>query len=192
MWELIYVTILLILFSDSDFQKLVNGHPEQISRLYHERKGVILAFLLRKFKGNRDYAEDVLSMTYEAVCTAVASLKENKNLTGWLIAIAFKKYCKYVKKLHNERTKTEKSILDQPSNDLDDKRLIIYTAMQMLHDDHRTILEMRYYERKSQKEIAAFFHKPESAIETILIRAKKALKNAILHLESRFSKEGYQ
>lgn len=179
-------------WTDQDFIKLKKRDPETLDKMYSLYKDNIYNYLLIKTRGNYTIAEDLFSETVQTAITSVHKLKNNKSLLGWLLKIASNKYNdyirkqitehKYLNKLDNEEAYTENYAEKIAQNE---KTLLLEMAMDTINPKYKDILTMKYLEARSQKEIAAMTGKNIKAIESLLSRARSALKKEL----SKLSKE---
>jgi RNA polymerase sigma-70 factor (ECF subfamily) len=68
----------------------------------------------------------------------------------------------------------------------DEKLLMIKAAMDKLKPAYKEILNLKYTEKKSQKEIADILKKSRSSVESLIFRAKEALKKELKALIKDF------
>jgi RNA polymerase sigma-70 factor (ECF subfamily) len=60
-----------------------------------------------------------------------------------------------------------------------EKAIMLDLAMKNIKPKYRKILELKYIEKKSQKEIARLLNKSRSSIESLIYRAREKLKQEI-------------
>ena len=59
---------------------------------------------------------------------------------------------------------------------LQEKVLMLNLALDKLDENYKKVLQLKYNELKSQKEIAKILNKSISAVESLLFKARKKLK----------------
>ena len=69
--------------------------------------------------------------------------------------------------------------------------LLLKLAYESLNPYYREIYTMRYIKDKRIKEIAAHFKKSFKAIDSILVRIRKAIKKEMMRLAKDFFKDEY-
>jgi RNA polymerase sigma-70 factor (ECF subfamily) len=183
---------IMIQFSKEEFDQLKKGDVKQITRFYYSYKDDVYNYLLIKTRGNKDLAADLSSEVNSEVLASIGKIKNDSNLSGWVLRIAYYQYCDYIKKVIKDKKKIERQkneLLVNPRDefevdDTDNKNFLISTALKNLKEEYRIILNLKYYENKSIKELALIYNVTESALGSMLFRAKEALKNEIKMLSS--------
>lgn len=126
-------------------------------------------------------AEDLLQETF---LKAILSLQDNHtNMRAWLYMVARNLYFNYAKKeskkvyMENENgleSVMEENLLDRVI--LNDKKKMLYQALNHLSEKKREILIMQYFGSLSQKEIGAILHITPENVRVLSCRAKRELK----------------
>ncbi|HNX59350.1 MAG TPA: RNA polymerase sigma factor [Spirochaetota bacterium] len=169
-----------------DLRKLRNRDADEFELLYREYGRKIYAYLLLKTRGNADLANDILHDTFCSAIESAGNIKNDANLGGWLFCIAQRRLVDQIRRntlqsnfinLHTQEdlieNDIEKELLDR------EKKILINTAIEDLSDEYRKILSLKYFENRSQREIAEIMEKSEGAVESMLFRARQALKNIL-------------
>jgi RNA polymerase sigma-70 factor (ECF subfamily) len=158
---------------------------------YNSYKNDVYNYLLAKVRGNADAAADLFGEVNIEVLACLGKLKRKDNLLGWVLRIAHNVYCDHVKKTV-KNDKLIKSIKDylmhNPKDEYDEidketKDSLVGTAIKNLNEKNRRIVNLKYFEHKSIKELAQIFNTTENVICGMLIRAKMALKKEIQKLD---------
>lgn len=157
--------------------------PDEFGKLYANYYEKILNFLKFKLQGDQKTAEDLASETF---------LKAYKNIKGfqwqgisfssWIYRIATNTLIDYIRKtskysqsaINEEITKSNDNIEKQVM--IDDTGYVIKSAIKELSQKEQTIINLKFYEGKSNKEIAKIVKLTESNVGTILFRSMKKLK----------------
>jgi RNA polymerase sigma factor, sigma-70 family len=134
---------------------------------------------------NKDLAEDLMQETF---MKALLSLTDkHTNMRAWLYMVARNLYFNYRKKesrnipLDNIDDSFEASSFDiQERVIADERKRLLFKALQYLSDLKREILTMQYYGDLSQKEIAALLKLTPENVRVLAYRGKKELR---LYLE---------
>ncbi|MBN2534122.1 MAG: RNA polymerase sigma factor [Spirochaetales bacterium] len=174
------------------------GKPEDLKKLYIHYKEPLLYFLLIHLKGNRSIADDILHETFEIVIKKIVKIKTKKNLKSWLFNIAYKRLLLYYRKQKYDKEKirlfiNEKICINYETQELlekKEKNLLITLALERIKSGYKKAIEMKYINGYSQKEIAKKLNKTEGAVEQLLNRAKKAMRNEISTLHDNYFKKG--
>jgi DNA-directed RNA polymerase specialized sigma24 family protein len=118
-----------------------------------------LNYLLYKLNNNEHDAYDVLSDTFEIMITSVIHLKNQNNLSGWLISIARNLVRGHYKKLkrqqkildyakHNEPHYSSNIITELDKNYQYSLFMMAYEGFTSLH---KKIFKLQYYKPKKNK-----------------------------------------
>lgn len=155
-----------------------------LRQLYNTYQKEIYLYLYALCK-SKDLAEDLMQETF---MKAILSLpNEHTNMRAWLYMVARNLY-------FNHRQKERRNILldhvEDSSNSsdsdmlerllIDERKRLLFQALQKLSDIKREILTMQYYGDLSQKEIAALLKLTPENVRVLAYRARRELK---LYLE---------
>ena len=148
---------------------------------FYERYQKEIYLYLRSLCNNPDLADDLLQETF---LKALLSLPDSHtNVRAWLYMVARNLYFNYYKKeklstYDNEMQAVEdiggEDILTTIIND--EKKLLLYRALNKLSSVKREVLELQYFAGLSQKEIAAVLRLSPENVRVLGYRAKKDLK----------------
>ncbi|MDD6213566.1 MAG: RNA polymerase sigma factor [Clostridiales bacterium] len=124
-------------------------------------------------------AEDLMQETF---LKAILSLsKDHTNMRGWLYLVARNLYFNYRKKHKmevfyetTEPSVSEQEILDQIVQD--DKKRMLYQAMNQMDERKREVLVLQYFSGMSQKQIAATLNLSPENVRILAYRGKRELR----------------
>ena len=168
-------------------KKYINGDNHSFEVLLNRHKNRVFAFIMSKIK-NKDLSEDIFQDTYVKVVNSLQKGKYNEEgkFLPWVMRIAHNlviDHFRKQKKMHMVRSNNDFDIFDIIKDDsinVDD-RLIrdqIFNDLRVLIDllpnDQKEVLKMRYFEEMSFKKIAEYF---DISINTALGRMRYALIN---------------
>ncbi len=152
-----------------------------LKQLYQKYQKEIYLYLYSLCK-NRDLAEDLVQETF---LKAILSLSdEHTNVRAWLYMVARNLCFNYKKKERKQVTLEEfgDEMCDDASAEIlehllqDERRRLLYQALQHLGEDKREVLILQYFGGLSQKEIAALLRKTPENIRILAYRGKKELR----------------
>ena len=134
---------------------------------------------INKIVGEVDNSKDILQETFLACYKNIDSLDESYILP-WLYRTAHNKAINFVKK-HKRFIMgelPEQVHHDNVEEELKQKKReqIIQNCFRKLKPRYAMILDLQFYQKKSYKEIAEITGMTISAIESVLVRAKKECK----------------
>ena len=168
-------------------KKYINGDNYSFEVLLNRHKSRVFAFFMSKIK-NKDLSEDIFQDTYVKVVNSLQKGKYNEEgkFLPWVMRIAHNlviDHFRKQKKMHMVRSNNDFDIFDVIKDDninVDD-RLIrdqIFSDLRglinLLPNDQKEVLMMRYFEEMSFKKIAEHF---DISINTALGRMRYALIN---------------
>jgi RNA polymerase sigma factor (sigma-70 family) len=160
--------------------------PSAFGELYDFYAPRILAFIYRRV---RDYnvAEDLASVTFQRAFENVrrASFK-NQSFGGWLYRVASNAVCDHYRR--GRRTISLALLLDR--DDFEDPGLDVLAraidrdeirrALYAVHEMHREVLILRYFDDLDADEICAILSCSRETLSGKLQRALRALRTAIV------------
>jgi RNA polymerase sigma factor (sigma-70 family) len=170
---------------DSDSQlvkRIKGGDREALAALYGRYLPSLWRYVHAQLRGDDPTSRDVVSETFLA---AIRNLTEtNVSVTSvgsWLIGIARHKLADYRRLSSKQLGTTPPDLLGQENDpaqsfDASDTRCIIARVMDRLDDLERTVLEWKYIEELSVREIAQRLNRTDKAIEAMLYRARHSFK----------------
>ena len=168
-------------------KEYINGDNYSFEVLLNRHKSRVFAFIMSKIK-NKDLSEDIFQDTYVKVVNSLQKGKYNEEgkFLPWVMRIAHNlviDHFRKQKKMHMVRSNNDFDIFDVIKDDninVDD-RLIrdqIFSDLRglinLLPNDQKEVLMMRYFEEMSFKKIAEHF---DISINTALGRMRYALIN---------------
>lgn len=132
----------------------------------------------------REDAEDVCQETMTRAIVRVDSLESGSSFRSWLLSIAKNlsidsyRAHRHTAPLLEEEVQPVESQESTPQDAVEkgEDHQSVVTALGRLHDRHRRVLVLREIERLSYAEIAARLEVSESAVETLLFRARRRLR----------------
>lgn len=185
--------------TEKEFLLLKKGDPDAFEKLYLYFEKLVYTFLLRKTNGNRIASDIIFSDTFYSVYNSLSKLKKNNNIHGWILQIAFRRLNDYLRKEYKERKKEE--FIDKNDfikNDIADdfiqkeKIVMLNIALETLKPEFQEIIKLKYYENKSQRNIAEHFKIKETTVEGLLSRARKALKKELNKISILYNRDHHE
>lgn len=134
------------------------------------------------FVYNQEVAEDLVHDIFLRLILKIGTFKEKSRFSTWLYSITYN-YC--LDHIRTAKTKTEVPIIenmDWEDIDDDDKELKewqsaeLSRSMEVMQPQERMILEMKYQEDFSVKEISETLKISESAVKMRLLRSREKLR----------------
>jgi len=148
-------------------------------------KDQLYNYLLKIVK-DPENAEDILQETFISFYDKMDRIKESSYL-NYLYKTAYNKSINLIKKNKKQKTTTLNLSNPQHISSLktydrpeDSKKLLIKKAFLQLKPMYALLIDLKYYQKLSYKEIAQKLSLTVSAVDSRLVRAKKNLKKIIL------------
>lgn len=149
---------------------------------------IIYAFIRSVAPALRDNAEDVLQETNITLWNLKKGFKPGSNFKAFTFRIAYLKTLEALRKqrrtiLNFEEEKTLEAILGFYENesffDSTDLHEALKKCLASLSPEHRELLNERYWEGRTVREIADRLGKSEGALQQLFFRLRKTLHNRI-------------
>jgi RNA polymerase sigma factor (sigma-70 family) len=174
--------IFLIIFTDEDIVKLRSRDNDTFEKVFNEYHQKIFNFLIIQTNGDRITAEEVFSDTFYSALTSAHTIKEADKIYSWLLQIARRRFSDHLRKKYKKKNaETDNEVLEQlhyndEKKENNEKALLLNMALENLKPEYSDILKLKYIDERSQKDLSKIYGKSESSIESLLFRAREALK----------------
>jgi RNA polymerase sigma-70 factor, ECF subfamily len=166
----------------TDERALVAAAQRDASRfaeLYEAHFDRVYAYVARRVPG-REEAEDVTSEVFHQALAGIASFEwQDAPFVGWLLGIA----SNLVARRWQRSTGRAEVLVDElelVATDLQAERQALFEELlSRLPEDQRRVLERRFYEQRSIREIAQELARSEGAIKQLQFRALETLRSQV-------------
>lgn len=165
-----------------DYEKYCkNQDDDSLERLIRGYKDGLI-FYICTFTGDIHTAEDIVEDTFVKLAVKKPRYNGKASFKTWLYRIAGNMAIDHLRKRKETvpLDKCEEMTPDELSLEeayiRSEERIAVRRAMDVLAPDHRQILWLVYFEGMQVKEAAAVMRKSPHAAETLIYRARKALK----------------
>jgi RNA polymerase sigma-70 factor (ECF subfamily) len=156
--------------STSSFDKLYAQHAASVYRY------------LRAVLGNHADAEDVTQQVFLNAYRALERGTKPRRAENWLFTIAHNESRRHLRDTRGRMLEVE-LVEDDLSSEASERSgpsvSDILRALQQLTPNQRSALVMREFEGRSYAEISRIMDMPQSALETLVFRARRALAEAL-------------
>ena len=158
-------------------ESLAEQYLDELYRRYH---GKVRHFCLALVK-NKETAEDLAQDTFIKVSTHLSLLKKPATFISWLFHIARNLCLDHIKRKSKIKAAQLEEVLDLADEIIDIEDLeakehkinLIQTIIDDLNQEDRTLLQLKYLEKATIKDIQTQFSLSESAVKMRLARARK-------------------
>lgn len=178
-------------------KRVAAGNKEALQVFFERYADPLFAFIYHHLDSAREDAEEVWQTTLLAAMHSASAFSGESRLFTWLCAIARHKIADF-----RRRTGKPTDVFsDVPPQQLlqlmaaaplpeelvlqRDTRIRVVRALGTLSDDYRSALLARYVDELSVTEISNLLGRSYKATESLLSRAREALRQSLEHLEEK-------
>lgn len=163
------------------------AYKEFFHRYYHR----LWSYLNVVSKGDERFVEDALQTTFTRIVKNIREFDTEKSLWRWISTIARNAYFDCCRKENTFQRMIRKFRIDpidrQSENETTETELhYLDTARSKLSSDEQALIQYKYIERQTHKEIAQITNSTAKAVESKLARVRQKLRN---HVEEERSNE---
>ena len=153
-------------------RRIREGDSGAVAELYQRYAPVVWRYVFARMRQDTHAAQDVLSETFLAAIRSLKNGQGAENAAGWLIGIARNKLADWYRK----QEKSANAAAEPATQDASSASGVVADVLDGLPDEERVILEWKYLDRCTVREIAERLGRTEKAIEALLYRARKAFR----------------
>lgn len=163
-------------------EQMARGNEDAYREFHAQYFHRLLAYLFVVTRGDEDAAREALQLTFMRIVRNIRPFSTAEAFWSWLTVLARssvvdeqRKRLRYYGLLNRffERKRIEAT---EPETDLGK---LVQRSLEELPDDERDLLERKYFEGESVRELARSLQASEKAIESRLSRARQKLKESI-------------
>ena len=155
--------------------------PARFADLYEEHFDRVYAYVARRVR-QRQQAEDVTSEVFQQALANLARFEwRGVPFSAWLFRIAANAIADGARREARESgtPAPERGEDPEPALERTDELARLYRRVRELLPDQRRVIEMRFAEDKSIREIAAELRRSEGAVKQLLLRALQSLRESV-------------
>lgn len=154
--------------------------PTRFAELYECNFGRVYAYVCRRI-GNRDEAQDVTSEVFQQALANMHRFEwRGVPFTAWLLRIAANAIADRWRRSSREQQPSENDPEPYPVDPVNieevERRANLFRLVQTLPADQRRVIQMRFAEEKSIREIAAELNRTEGAVKQLQFRGIQSLR----------------
>jgi RNA polymerase sigma factor (sigma-70 family) len=149
-------------------------------KLYRRHAAAVYRYA-RAVLGNHADAEDVAQQTFLNAYRALAQGTKPRKAENWLFTIAHNEVRRHLRDTRTTRFNVEldEQVVGSETEPTEPSVADVLRALQQLTPNQRSALVMREFEGRSYAEIAELMGVSQSALETLIFRARRALAEAL-------------
>jgi len=153
-------------------RRIREGDSDAVAELYQRYAPIVWRYVFAKMRRDTHAGQDVLSETFLAAIRAFKNGTTTENVVGWLTGIARNKTADWYRQ--QEMSPTVSTV--PATQDTSSASEVVADVLDALPDDERVVLEWKYLDRCTVREIAGRLGRTEKAAEALLYRARKAFR----------------
>jgi RNA polymerase sigma factor (sigma-70 family) len=174
--------------------RIANADTQAFSTLYQTLEKPLYRFILTKLN-DPFVAADILHDVFLEIWRGAARFQNKSSVKTWVFAIAYRKTMDVFRK--NDRLVGEEEIPEQVDGSPDatqcliaaEEKELVRNCLQTLKAEHRSVIEMTFFEDMSYREISEIAGIPEGTAKTRVFHAKSLLLRC---LQARMGKGARQ
>ena len=152
--------------------------PSHFAELYEDNFYRVYAYIVRR-TGDRSQAEDLTSEVFREALANIGKFEwRGVPFVSWLLRIAANSLADHFRK--SAREKADGVVAEEkPSPSEIERSALLFQLVDRLPDMQRHVIQMRFVEQKSIREIAAELDRSEGAVKQLQLRAIENLRNSM-------------
>lgn len=170
-----------------NYRRYLRGEEDGLVEIIKEYKDGLILYL-NSFVGNISAAEELAEETFVKIGIKKPSDKKISSFKTWLYTIGRNTAIDYLRRnaKQNAISSEESEALAKDEENAErqflrrEQKMIVQKAMRSLRSEYRQVLWLTYFEGFSCKETAAIMKKTVHSVETLVYRARNALKEELI------------
>lgn len=168
---------------EAGYNRYLSGDDSGMGEIIREYKDGLILFL-NSYTKNIGVAEELCEDTFVKLAVKKPRFKGGSSFKTFLYTIGRNLALDYLRK-HKSSVPIEELAELEDKNDLErnyikeEQKLTLHSALKKLKPEYEKILWLTYFEELSNKEAAAIMGKSTHAIQTLVYRARNALKKQL-------------
>ena len=173
-----------VIIDEDDERTMVaaaQADPARFEELYDRYVHRVFGFVSRRV-GNRATAEDITSAVFEQALASLPKFEwRGVPFAAWLIRIAANALTDHWRRTARETGEAAAEMPDAGETDAIEQRAILFQLVARLPELQRRVIELRFGEEKSIREIATALKRTEGAVKQLQLRALENLRKGMRH-----------
>ena len=153
--------------------------PARFVDLYERHFHRVYAYVIRRM-GSRAEAEDITSEVFERALVNLPRFEwRGVPLVAWLFRIAANAMADRRQQIERDSADPPPDAPDESESATIERRAMLFQLVDRLPDLQRQVIEMRFVDGKSIREIAAALTRSEGAVKQLQLRALENLRKSM-------------
>lgn len=170
---------------ESSYRRYLSGDDNGIVEIVRDYKDGLILYL-NGFVRNLTVAEELCEDVFVKLAVRKPHFREGSSFKTFLYAVGRNTAIDHLRK--NRAAVSFEELSGEPADDREtlersyireERKIAVHRAMDSLKDEYRQVLWLTYFEELSNKETAAVMKKSVHNIETLVYRARNALRAAL-------------
>ena len=149
---------------------------DDVLALYERSVDTVYRYATRLTGGDRSWADELVQETFLQLVRASREGEGASLDVGWLVVTCRHRFIDQLRQQRRRRAR-ELSVATRPSDTPSEGRAL--AALDLLPADHRLVLVLKYVDEMSVAEVAREIGRSVHATESLLARAREALRVAV-------------
>lgn len=155
--------------------------PARFAELYDRHVHRVYGFVSRRV-GNRAEAEDVTSAVFEQALESLPKFEwRGVPFAAWLIRIASNALADHWRRTAREAVDPDSFVPDAGETAAIEQRAMLFQLVERLPELQRRVIELRFGEEKSIRDVASALQRTEGAVKQLQLRALENLRKEMRH-----------
>jgi RNA polymerase sigma-70 factor (ECF subfamily) len=155
--------------------------PARFEQLYDRYVHRVFGFVSRRVN-DRATAEDLTSSVFEQALDHLPKFEwRGVPFAAWLIRIAANAVADHWRRAARETGVAVPEVPDAGEMDAIEQRAILFQLVERLPELQRRVIELRFGEEKSIREVAAALQRTDGAVKQLQLRALENLRKGMRH-----------
>ena len=170
---------------ESNYRRFLSGDDEGLTLIIKEYKDGLILYI-NSYVANIYVAEDLMQDTFFKIAVKKPKFKEESSFKTWLYTIGRNVALNYLKKKSKQKEVSIDDCGELVSQDnveeayiKEERKIVLHRCIGKLKPEYRQILWLVYFEDFSLKQVAAVMKISLHNAETLVYRARKALKTQL-------------
>ena len=153
--------------------------PARFVELYDRHVDRVFAYVYRR-AGSRVVAEDVTSAVFAQALTHLPKYEwRGVPFAAWLLRIAANALADHWKQQGRDSHEPPPDVADEREHQDLERRVSLFQLVDRLPDAQRQVINMRFIQERSIREVAAALERSEGAVKQLQLRALENLRKGI-------------
>jgi RNA polymerase sigma-70 factor (ECF subfamily) len=167
---------------DIDERRLIEAaqrDPSRFADLYEANFDRVYAFIARRVP-SREEAEDITAEVFHQALAGLAGFQwQGTPFISWLLGIASHLVARRWQRATNQHELMVDELELATTNDQAERQVFFAELLDRLPDDQRRVLQRRFFDQRSIREIAQELGRSEGAIKQLQFRALETLRSQV-------------